>query len=87
MIKNRKPESPEIQEIILYTMIDLGLSPYLANFHFRSHSSTIFHRSDAAATIYFAARFVRLQFEGGYYSRAAFISLESPETSMTAAHR
>ena len=28
--------------------------------------------------------FVRLLFEGGYYSRAAFISLESPETSSTA---
>ena len=28
---------------------------------------------------YFAAHFVQLLFKGGYYSRAAFISLESPE--------
>ena len=31
-----------------------------------------------------AARFVRLLFEGGYYLRAAFISLESQETSTIA---
>ena len=30
-------------------------------------------RSDTVATIYFAARFVRLLFEGGYYSRAATV--------------
>ena len=45
---------------------------------------TIFLRSDAVATIYFAARFVRLLFEGGYYLRATFISLESSETSTMA---
>ena len=54
----------------------------------QGHSSpaigTIFLRSDAAATIYFAAHFVRLLFEGGYYSRAASISLESLETSTKA---
>ena len=33
------------------------------------------------ATIYFAAHFVRLLFEGGYYSRVVFIFLESLETS------
>ena len=47
---------------------------------------TVFLRSDAAATIVFAARFCaatilgRLLFEDGYYSRVAFISLESPQT-------
>ena len=30
-------------------------------------NSTVFLRSDAAATIYFAGRFVRLLFEGGVY--------------------
>ena len=50
--------------------------------HFVLH--TVFLQSDATATIYFAARFVRLLFEGGYYSRVAFISLESLETSTTA---
>ena len=35
-------------------------------------------RLDAVATIYFAIHFC------GYYSRAAFISLESMETSATA---
>ena len=29
---------------------------------------TVFLQSDAAATIYFAARFMRLLFEGGVYS-------------------
>ena len=33
---------------------------------------------------YYAACFVWLLFEGGYYSRAAFLSLEGLETSMTA---
>ena len=46
-------------------------------------NSTVFLQSDAVATIYFAGRFVWLLLEGGYYSRAAFISLESPETSTT----
>ena len=44
----------------------------------------VFLPSDTAATIYFAARFVRLLFEGGYYSRAGFISFENPKTSMMA---
>ena len=44
-------------------------------------SSTVFLRSDAVTTIYFAACFVRLLFESSNYSRAAFISLESPETA------
>ena len=44
------------------------------------------YRSDATATVYFAAHFVRLLFEGGYCSRAVFISLESLETSTTAAY-
>ena len=35
-------------------------------------TTTVFLRSDAATTIYFAACFVQLLFEGGYYSRAAF---------------
>ena len=34
---------------------------FLAVFH------TVFLRSDATATIYFAARFVQLLFEGGIY--------------------
>ena len=42
-------------------------------------SHTIFLRSDGAATIYFTGHFVQLLFEGGYYLRAAFISLESPD--------
>ena len=46
------------------------------------------YRSDAVATISFAARFcAAILFEGGYYSRAAFISLESPQTSTTAGYR
>ena len=45
--------------------------------------NTVYLRSDAAVAIYFAARFVRLLFEGGYYWRAAFISWESLETSTT----
>ena len=45
---------------------------------------TVFLRSDTAATIYFTACFVRLLFEGDYYSRAAFISLESLEASTMA---
>ena len=58
---------------------DMGLGFTLVPITFPR--DTIFLRSDAAATVYFTARFVRLLFEGGYYSRAAFISLESPETS------
>ena len=46
--------------------------------HFILH--TVFLRPETAATIYFAARFVWLLFEGGYYSWAVFISLESLET-------
>ena len=37
------------------------------------HTYTVYIWSDAAATIYFAACFVWLLFEGGYYSRAATI--------------
>ena len=44
---------------------------------------TVFPQSDTVATIYFATRFVRLLFEDGYYLRAVYISLESPETSTT----
>ena len=40
---------------------------------------TVYLRSDATATIYVAVRFMRLLFEGGYYSREA----ESLETSKT----
>ena len=40
--------------------------------------ATVFLRSDAAATVYFADRLY------GYYSRAAFISLESLEKSTKA---
>ena len=47
---------------------------------------TVFLRSDATVTIYFAAHFVQLLFEGGYYSRAVFISLQSPEISKTAGY-
>ena len=36
-------------------------------FHVLLCSSTVFLRSDAAATIYFAARFVRLLFKGSVY--------------------
>ena len=50
---------------------------FLAVFH------TVFLRSDATATVYFAAGFVRLLFEGSYL-RVAFIFLESPETSTMA---
>ena len=50
--------------------------------HFVLH--TIFLQSDATATIYFAARFVWLLFEAGYYLWEVFISLESLETLMTA---
>ena len=46
---------------------------FLAVFH------TVFLRSDATATVYFAAGFVQLLFEGSYL-RVAFIFLESPET-------
>ena len=45
---------------------------------------TVFLRSDVAATIYFATRFVWLLFKGGHHSRAAFISLESLEMSTMA---
>ena len=45
---------------------------------------TVFLRSDIAATIYFAARFVWLLFKGSHYSRVVFISLESLETSKMA---
>ena len=45
---------------------------------------TVFLQSDTVATIYFAAHFVWLLFKGGYYSRVAFISLETLETSTTA---
>ena len=48
------------------------------------HGYTAFLRSDTATTIYFAAHFVQLLYEDGYYSRAAFTSLERPETSTTA---
>ena len=44
--------------------------------------NTVFLQSDA--TFYFTARFVQLLFKGVYYSRVAFISLESPETSTMA---
>ena len=37
-------------------------------------STTVFLWSDVVATIYFAAHFVWLLFEGGYYLRAMFIS-------------
>ena len=50
---------------------------------------TTFLESDTAATIFFTAHCCAatiqgwLLFKGGYYSRAAFISLESLQTSMT----
>ena len=47
----------------------------------RKATNTVFLQSDAAATIYFGACFVRLLFilllVGRYYSRAAFISFKS----------
>ena len=39
-------------------------------------SYTVFPRSDAAATTNFSFAGVRLLFEGGSYSRAAFINLK-----------
>ena len=66
---------------LYYTIHMLDLLAY--NRSSEAVNSTVFLRSDAAATIYFAGRFVRLLFEGSYYSRAAFISLESPEKSTT----
>ena len=41
--------------------------------HVAPCQNTVFLQSDATATIYFAARFVRLLFEGCYYSRVATI--------------
>ena len=50
------------------------------------YSHTVFLRSDAMATVFFffflLFVFARLLFEDCYYSRAVFISLENPQTSM-----
>ena len=58
----------------------------LRNFMYILHQKVynIFLQSDAAGTIYFAACFVWLLFEAGYYLRVAFISYENSETLTTA---
>ena len=43
-----------------------------------------FLQSDVTATFFSPLAFVWLLFEDSYYSRVAFVCLESPQTSMTA---
>ena len=47
--------------------IDLAVDPIKTRFLIFLFAYTVFLRSDAAATIFFAAHFVRLLFKGGVY--------------------
>ena len=69
----------------VFTSDTKNIHAHHALYHCRKNNIQMYNFFDQTPQLqfFFAARSVRLLSQGSYYSRAAFILLESQETSMT----